>query len=85
MSDLGDTVDYQDSNDDFMNEDAKFLEQEAEESILKEEDHESENEADKVYNFFYECYLHLCILYFKGIGGLNHLFHNLIFNKIYKK
>ena len=48
MSDLGDTVDYQDSNDDFMNEDAKFLEQEAEESILKEEDHESENEADKV-------------------------------------
>ena len=60
MSDLGDTVDYQDSNDDFMNEDAKFLEQEAEESILKEEDHESENEADKVYNFFiYIIYIYL--------------------------
>ena len=60
MSDLGDTVDYQDSNDDFMNEDAKFLEQEAEESILKEEDHESENEADKVYIFFiYIIYIYL--------------------------
>ena len=60
MSDLGDTVDYQDSNDDFMNEDAKFLEQEAEESILKEEDHESENEADKVYIFLYTLFTFIC-------------------------
>ena len=76
MSDLGDTVDYQDSNDDFMNEDAKFLEQEAEESILKEEDHESENEADKVLNFF------INIIYIFLLFIANKLFFNLVLSKI---
>ena len=44
MSDIGDSVDYQDSNDEF---NAKFLEQES-----VEEDMETENETNKVFKFY---------------------------------
>lgn len=64
MSDLGDSVDIQDLNDDFNHDDSKLLEQETEESLLKEEEMEPNNET-KVINY--------CFSFFSTIFFLNNI------------
>jgi len=48
MSDLGNSVDIQDLNDEFNHDDSKLLEQETEESLLKEEDMEADNDTKEL-------------------------------------
>lgn len=79
MSDLGNSVDIQDLNDEFNHDDSKLLEQETEESLLKEEDMEADNDTKVIYyyiNFLVQYFLltkkYICL---KGIGVYNIFFY----------